>query len=102
MLGREEVELAETDAMLAGRSASHRQRTRYQPLVDRVCLVEIVLVLRIDKYHEVKIAVADVTEQRNRHRSVRDVFNSCGDAFGKPRYRHADVGCNTAASGTQR
>src|SRR5439155_667188 len=91
-LGLQRALLAHADAVLAGAGAFHGQRALHQARVEGFGLVHLGPAAGIDQDHEVEVAVADVAEERDRHRGSLDLLRGFGDALGQARDRHAYVG----------
>src|SRR5258706_4992825 len=78
--------------MLARARAFHFYGALHEALVERLGLLELRGVVRVDQEHQVEIAVADVSHERDRRDIGFYVLHGFGHAFGQARDRDADVG----------
>ena len=78
--------------MLAGACAFHLDRALDQAFIERLGLLELRGVVRIDQEHQVEIAVANVAHQRDWRDIALDVLHRLGHAFGQARDGNANVG----------
>ena len=62
MFGNQEIHLSASDTMLAGASPAHRNCAVYQPVIELVGAVHLIFVIWIDENDEMKIAVADMSD----------------------------------------
>ena len=93
------VNLAHADTVLAGAGALHRQRPIHQTLIEGLGFFGLGPVVGANRDHQMKIAIADMPEHRDRHRGARDVLGGLQHAFGQARDRHADIGGDGATAG---
>src|SRR4029077_21266195 len=63
---------------------------------------DFVGVVHVDEQRQMKVAVADMADDRRQEPACGDVALGLDDAFGKPRYRHADVGRDNLRAWPQR
>ena len=56
----------------------------------------------VHQHQHMEIAVADMADDRRDQAHLGDIGLGLGDAFGKPRDRHADIGRRPARAGPQR
>src|SRR5580658_10090615 len=102
VLGQQIFHLALADAMLAGAGAVHGQRTLDQALRQRLRASDLVGVVHVDEQRQMEVAVADMADDRRQEPALGNVALGLDDAFGKPRYRHADIGRDNLRARPQR
>src|SRR5262249_35705197 len=93
--------LAEADAVLAGARPLHRERAIHDALIELPRLFQIGFAVRPHQDLAVEVAVADVAEERDRHRRTSYVLRGLDNALGEARDRNADVGRHGARTGAQ-
>ena len=79
--------------------AMARMLSRATKVFGRVDLLGIV---DVHQHQHMEIAVADMADDRRDQPHLGDVGLGLGDAFGKPRDRHADIGRQPLGAGPQR
>ena len=87
--------------MFARTGAAHGQGALDQTVIEAVGLGDFIGIVMVEHEGQVKIAVADMADQRRRQAALLNVFLGLHDAIGKPRDRHADVGRPQAATRPQ-
>ena len=85
--------------MLAGAGSVHGERAVDQPFQKTMGTPDLVGVALVDQQQHMKIAVADMTDDRRDQSALVQVALRLGDAFGEPGDRHADVGRERADAG---
>src|SRR5213075_2270100 len=91
MLGHERIELVNADAVLAGASPTHRDRAHAHLTRERFGLFTLDRVVWIKQHDQMKVAVADVPDNRRRQSGGRDIRAGCEHALSQPRDRNAGV-----------
>ena len=84
VLRRQIFHLALADAVLAGARPAHRQRPFHQAFEKRFDACDLIFIGRIHQQPDMKIAVADVADDRSKQIMLGDVALGFGHAFGKP------------------
>jgi hypothetical protein len=101
VLALEALDLAHADAVLAGAGAAHGDRPVDQPGVGGLGTLELVRIVRVEQEEQVKVAVADMADERCQQPCLFDVGLGLDDALGQSRDRHADIRRPAAAAGLQ-
>ena len=101
MLLGEITDLALAYAMLARAGAVHADRPLDQAIEEALHLPPLLGVARVEQRHDVKIAVADMADDRSKQARFLDIGMGLADASGKRRNRHADIGGDDLSAGKQ-
>ena len=85
MLSAKIAHLADADAMLSGARPAHVYRALDQPLVQARRFGHLLGAIRIDQIQHVKVAIADVADERAGQRRRVQVTLGFDDAVGEAR-----------------
>src|ERR1700722_15243352 len=90
------------DPVFPGAGAAHGDGAMGEAGGERVRGLDLRLVLHVDQRGHVKIAVADMADDRRDERALLDVVECLLDAIGEAGDRHAGVGGEWPRAGSQR
>ena len=88
--------------MLAGAGAAHLKTAPNEAFEKIFDAFDFIWIVDVNKRSAMKIAVADMTDDRRKDAALLRIAGRFGHAIGKPRDRHADVGRERANAGAQR
>src|SRR5437762_13264773 len=83
MLGHERTELVYADAVLAGARPAHRDRAHAHFLGKALGFFALGGVVRIEQHDKVKVAVADMSDDRRRQSRYLDIRAGCKHEIGR-------------------
>jgi hypothetical protein len=102
VFGDQELYLATADAVLAGAGTVEGQRPTDQPLVEALRLRQFSRVVWVEDDHQVEVTVTDMADNRRWQEGGGDIPLRRDNAFGQPRNRYTDIGCQNLPTRAQR